>query len=142
MVDSRLETAIPAQWHDDSKEELLRELFRDGGALGSFGTRIKVGFAIGLYGEDGLHDLKEINRIRNDFAHRIAFADFQNESIASRCKSLKLPDKYPVTITADYGVYEVPPGCILFDAVLEMLKYSAVGNLPIRERDSFERSRF
>jgi DNA-binding MltR family transcriptional regulator len=95
LIDRRLEKTIQALWQDDGST--LRDLFRDGAPLGSFATRIKIGFAIGLYGKETYQDLREINHIRNAFAHQLAASDFQFQSIRDRTKKLSLPTRFPAT---------------------------------------------
>src|SRR5690348_11653964 len=73
IVDDRLTDAIKAQWHDTKGQHgsLLGQLFRDGAQLGSFGSRIDIGFSIGLYNAETYNDLRNISKIRNRFAHKL-----------------------------------------------------------------------
>jgi DNA-binding MltR family transcriptional regulator len=93
LLNQAVVTAIKSHWQDDDGE-LFADLFRDGGPLGSFATRIKIGFAIRLYGKETYSDLKLINKIRNDFAHNVRAKDFNWDPVKSRANSLKTPDKY------------------------------------------------
>jgi hypothetical protein len=95
LLDQRLEAALRARWQDDG--DVLRDLFRDGAPLGSFGARVQVGFAIGMYGKDTYEDLRQINKIRNSFAHKLEAKDFAFQSVRDRIAKLKLPAAYPVT---------------------------------------------
>ena len=52
LIDRRLRATIEGRWKDDIKEDVLRYLFEDGGPLGDAGARVRVGFAIDLYGEE------------------------------------------------------------------------------------------
>jgi hypothetical protein len=138
LVDTRIEIAIRSRWKDDAKQELLRDLFRDGGALGAFGTRIKIGYAIGLYGDDALHELRILNSIRNDFAHRFEFSDFDNESIQSRGNSLKMSDKYPRSSDSGTGIFETT-GLSLWESFTKMVAHSMVAP-PVNARTKFMRT--
>jgi hypothetical protein len=109
ILDARIETVIKSRWRNTSDEKLFGELFRDGAQLGNFVTRIQVGFAIGLYDEDSYSDLRNIARIRNDFAHRLEATDFNYQSIRDRARNLRLPDKHPVTIHAEAFLAERNP---------------------------------
>ncbi len=95
LIDRRLEKTIKARWQDDG--DVLRDLFRDGAPLGSFATRIKIGFAIRLFGKRTYHDLREINHIRNAFAHQVAATDFHFQSIRDRTNKLSLPERFPAS---------------------------------------------
>lgn len=50
-----------------------------------------------MYGKDTYADLREINKIRNSFAHKLEAKDFNFQSVRDRIARLKLPAKYPVT---------------------------------------------
>jgi hypothetical protein len=139
LVENRIANAIRAHWQDDVKKEVLSDLFRDGGALGSFGIKVKIGFAIRLYGEDALHDLKILNTIRNDFAHRLSITDFENPSVKSRSNSLKLPAKYPVSPDSGTGVFQLPADSTMFDGYVGMAKHSMLG-APVNARTRFIRT--
>ena len=95
LIDRRLEAVIRGRWQDDPKGELLADIFRDGGALGSFQTRVQIGFAIGLYNEVMLADLKQIVKIRNRFAHLPSAHTFDDQPICDLTQNLKLPNHYP-----------------------------------------------
>ena len=97
MIDDRLADAIKFNWHDHIADgELLNRLFRDGAQIGSFGTRIDIGYAIGLYGEETYKDLKSISKIRNAFAHKLAPKDFKNQKVKDWANNLTLPDRFPL----------------------------------------------
>ena len=130
LIDRRLEKTIRSRWQDDG--EILRDLFRDGGPLGSFAIRTKVGFAIGLYGKETYQDLREINRIRNAFAHQLEATDFQYESIRDRVKKLTLPTRYPAAkeLTLE-GLDELThePHGSLFQFAMRLVGFSSISPL-------------
>jgi hypothetical protein len=55
---------------------LLKLLFDDRGPLQPFGSRIHLGYALGIYGGGVYADLKTIKDIRNAFAHAAEDIDF------------------------------------------------------------------
>lgn len=95
LIERRLNRIIQDCWRDTSNGDLLGELFRDGGALGSFQTCTQVGFAIGLYDEGIFTDLKLIVKIRNAFAHQVGARDFETQPIRDYTRDLSLPEHYP-----------------------------------------------
>ncbi len=97
IVDNRLTAANKARWTDapTSVGTIFGDLFRDGGELGDFGTRIKVGFAMGLYGEKGFKDLRLISKIRNEFAHQMTVNSFTDQPVIDYIKALQLAYDYP-----------------------------------------------
>ncbi len=100
VIDDRLTEAIQAHWHDtklQGGERLFDRLFNYSGALGSFGTRIEIGFAMGLYSDELMREMHTIRKIRNAFAHKLSPKDFNAQTIIDLTKNLKTPDKFPIT---------------------------------------------
>jgi hypothetical protein len=94
IIEDRLTDAIKVQWRDVKTDGglLLERLFSYQGPVGNFGSKIDIGFAIGLYGEDTFNDLHTIRKIRNAFAHKIAQRDFGAQQIRDLAANIKLPD--------------------------------------------------
>jgi DNA-binding MltR family transcriptional regulator len=80
-------------------EEILRafmlgvktvdDLFEGGNApLGTFSSRAKMCHALGLISDDEFHDIDQIRRIRNHFAHKMS-ASFREPTIKDRCNLLR-----------------------------------------------------
>lgn len=63
-------------------------LFKQGGALGSFGTQIDLGFLMGLYPETIRKSLHIVRVIRNDFAHNVHPVSFRSQR--DNCAKLRL----------------------------------------------------
>ena len=71
------------------EEKSVVSLVEGGNApLGTFSARITSCYALGLINEDELHDLNQIRRIRNEFAHGI-HVSFEIQSTIDRCKTLR-----------------------------------------------------
>ena len=64
IVETRLAPLL-AHLHQDKK--ITNDLFRSGAALGYFGTKIDLGYLIGLYSKTARENLDIIKEIRNDF---------------------------------------------------------------------------
>ena len=99
LIDRRVEAIIKSRWRDDTPKKMLGELFRDGGPLGSFQTRVHIGHAIGLYDENMYADIKRIVKIRNEFAHEPGANSFDDQPICDFTRSLTLPEQYPKSDT-------------------------------------------
>ena len=63
--------------------------------LGTFGTRVRAAYCLGLISRDEFHDLRIIQRIRNAFAHELRSSSFDNERIRNQCNSLRIPQRLP-----------------------------------------------
>jgi hypothetical protein len=72
--------------------KITGELFRPAGALGFFGTKVSLGFLIGVYGEESRRDLQIIVSLRNWFAHELWTRDFDVQKIAAHRKNLTIVD--------------------------------------------------
>ncbi len=90
---------IAVAWVDDALEECLRVYFQQDktianlilqpdGPLGSFSSRIKIAYLLGITTASLYADLEIMRRIRNDFAHVRQEVRFNDQSIKDRCKSL------------------------------------------------------
>lgn len=57
--------------------------------LGTLSARITACYALGLVSDDEHHDLNQLRKIRNDFAHDI-HTSFETQSVVDRCATLRL----------------------------------------------------
>ena len=65
------------------------ELLEGGNApLGTFSARINACYFLGLISDDEHHDLNQMRRIRNAFAHDF-HTSFETESVVDRCRTLR-----------------------------------------------------
>jgi hypothetical protein len=97
ILEERLESAIKANLHDTANKTLFRTLFNYTGVVGSFGNKINIGFAIGLYREDTMHDMHNIRRIIDEVSHKNSPKDFNAANIKSLSSKLKIAEKYIVS---------------------------------------------
>jgi DNA-binding MltR family transcriptional regulator len=99
---------IAVAWVDDALEACLRAFFRDkknggngdrhrrivdallqpDGPLGSFASRIKLAYLLGIITVSLYSDLEIMRKIRNSFAHGRQTVRFSDQSIRDRCKWL------------------------------------------------------
>lgn len=77
----------------DLKPGMVEEIFRRG-PLSSFGTKIRIAYALGIYGEITLTDLLTIGQIRNVFAHAPRVVTFAMPEIASEVARLRVTEEY------------------------------------------------
>lgn len=69
--------------------EKVRDLVDGGNApLGSFSSRITACYAFGLITPDEHHDLHQLRKVRNNFAHDMN-TSFETQSVIDRCKTLR-----------------------------------------------------
>jgi hypothetical protein len=98
ILESRLEQKIKGRLRAGSESRqskaILEELFRAGGAIGSFHIKVQVGFMMRIYGIRTYKELQCIKDIRNRFAHHIDVRDFNSHSIKSKASNLTIVDEY------------------------------------------------
>jgi hypothetical protein len=69
---------------------LLARLFENFWPLSTFAGKILLFDALGLLSASARHDLHQIKKIRNSFAHEPTLLEFSSPSIAQKCDSLML----------------------------------------------------
>jgi hypothetical protein len=69
------------------------ELFGQTGPLGNHGVRIKIAYAMGLFGKQTLNDLETIRLIRNAFAHSPRALWFSTNEIKTACEKLTVIER-------------------------------------------------
>lgn len=74
---------------DEEYAKEISRFFRPDGPLGSFSARIKLAQYLNLVSSQVRRDLDTIRDIRNDFAHKLEFEDFNTQSIKDRCMNLQ-----------------------------------------------------
>jgi hypothetical protein len=106
ILEKRLTEAIQHRWVDNPIQggtTIFKGIFGASGELGSFGTKIRVGLATGLYGTESYADLTRIEKIRNHFAHQLDVQEFEDQPVCDfvRCLTIngRWPDDKPIGIT-------------------------------------------
>lgn len=86
LLDARLERLLLSNFLPG---KISNELVLGGNApLGTFSSRIKVCWSLGLITTSERDDLNIVRAIRNEFAHREHGISFSDNKIASHCSSL------------------------------------------------------
>lgn len=113
FVDYVLEHILLAFFPNDEPD--VENLLSPEQPLGTYGSRVKMIYCLGLIDKTVKDDLKLIGKIRNKFAHDL-YASFEDEQIKSWCRQLRwhretlLADPPPTATTRDYyqvGVNQV-----------------------------------
>ncbi len=71
------------------------ELFVGDMPLGNYGAKIKLGYALGIFGRRTRKDLDTIRWIRNAFAHSGKLLSFSTKEVADSCNLLTVVDRTP-----------------------------------------------
>ena len=88
LLDECLRELIAGFLIDDSGE--VDEVLGVERPLGSFSSRVRASYCMGLISELAYHDLKVVNKIRNRFAHDLHGLSFDSQQIADMCGALRV----------------------------------------------------
>jgi hypothetical protein len=93
-LENALEYAIAQRFSQISrtKPTEFESLFRYPKLLSSFGAKIEIGYAIGIYGKLVRSDLDTVRRIRNAFAHSKILIDFSTPEVVNEVRKLTFLD--------------------------------------------------
>jgi mannitol operon repressor len=87
LIDTRLESLLRSHLLQSKATE---ELLEGGNApLGTFSSRIRMSYALGLITELEFKECEIIRRVRNDFAHGVHGLTFQDQKLSALCNNLK-----------------------------------------------------
>lgn len=88
ILDQHLQTALLSHFPiiDTENREEMAQLFEgDSAPLSSFSARIRVGYALGIFGPKTKQDLERIKNIRNVCAHSRVPVHFRDSAITEEC---------------------------------------------------------
>jgi len=115
VIERRLEDAILFRLTRLSKSQ-WEGLFGENAPLGTFSAKIKLGYAMRLYGLRTQADLNHIREIRNIFAHSERPITFATKRIKDLCAALHTPKRWP----PDDSVY-IRPAYSLFRLTIDAM---------------------
>jgi len=105
MVDDALGHALLTRLIPLGKTWIDRVFDSADAPLGTFSAKIRLGYALGLYGPVTCGDLDRVRWIRNQFAHSSKRRSFDDKDVAERCMALITPTKIPPTAkTPDFSL--------------------------------------
>ncbi len=85
-LDNALERLLRTVMIED--ESVIKQLMKDDRLLGSFSSKLKLAYALGLIPELVREDLECLNAIRNRFAHEATVMSFDHARVCGLCKNL------------------------------------------------------
>jgi len=95
LVETNLQRLIASKMRNDLNSADRKQLFEYEGAIGSFGSKILVAYALKFIGPLTRFDLQLIKLLRNEFAHSRMTFDFETPEVQKVCelfRIIKLPD--------------------------------------------------
>lgn len=95
LLEGALQKSLATKLIPDDKGK-LEYMFGSGAPLRDFSAKIKMGFALGVYGPNTRADLDSIREVRNSFAHTMSPIDFNTPEVENVCKRIVILDQsYP-----------------------------------------------
>lgn len=88
LLDSTLQKFILARF-PRPPDDIKGDMFGSGSPLREFSSKIKIGYAMGLYGPKTRKDLDSIREVRNNFAHTLQPINFETTEVINVCKRIK-----------------------------------------------------
>jgi DNA-binding MltR family transcriptional regulator len=97
ILEQTLEDAICGHFvtMDEADRKLLFSNPNEMAPLQSMYAKIRIGYALGIYGSGVLEDLQCINLMRNAFAHTKIHLEFEDENISVALQQTNLYSKFP-----------------------------------------------
>jgi DNA-binding MltR family transcriptional regulator len=108
FLDKILESILRTYFVQNKK--IVNYLMKNDGPIGSFSSKIKLAYSLGLLGIKQYRDLEKIREIRNIVAHQDCPVTFNMIDVKNRCQSLELPKVVPLhgrVTSRDYFVIGV-----------------------------------
>ena len=95
LLDHALETAILSYFVQLDQNE-HRDIFAEDGPLSTFSAKIRLAYALGIFGPNTKKDLVVIQSIRNAIAHSRSHLNFQSPEIVEACRHISFAAKESV----------------------------------------------
>lgn len=95
VIEQGLETAILSRLPGIAANNEAYIFFDDGAPLRDFDSKIRMAFALGLFGDGVRSDLSLIRNVRNTFAHSRELLSFDTPEIAEACDHFTLAVRRP-----------------------------------------------
>lgn len=94
LVEHTLFSALCRKLELSEESDAAEQLEGDRGPLATFDLKIKMAEAIGVFGKNTTgHDVKLIKKIRNEFAHNMNLAGFDDQKVSGWVASMEHSSK-------------------------------------------------
>ncbi|WP_269686284.1 MltR family transcriptional regulator [Flavobacterium lacustre] len=87
LLDNELEQLLKCKLIGSKKHK--DELFNFNGSIGTFSSKIKLSYSLGLICKEAFRDLEIIRKIRNEFGHSFEVISFDTIKISNEISKLK-----------------------------------------------------
>lgn len=91
LLEGALQKSLTTEFLPDSKGK-LEYMFGSGAPLRPFSAKIRIGFALKVFGPNTRDNLDAIREVRNSFAHTMSPISFDTPEVANVCKRITILD--------------------------------------------------
>lgn len=91
LLNAHVEQLLTSFFVDDRAE--IEALLANDRSLGTFGTRIRLAYLLGLISKDEHEDLWAVNQIDEAFSRELGDIAFVDEPVCGLCLELRMPNK-------------------------------------------------
>lgn len=99
VLASIVEKSVEKLLRNSMRTNGVNQLFKYGGPVGDFASKINMAYGFNLIGPKSRSDLTIIRCIRNQFAHSRLPIRFTTPVVKEACAQLQLPDEVGVTLS-------------------------------------------
>lgn len=116
-------------------EKHIKEILSFNGPLGTFSSKIKLSYSLGLIDKVMMDDINVLRKIRNEFAHSDEAISFNTQNIIDLCSNLQLSVK-EVNAPSRKKFMNVVAGIagLLYGAQYKATKYDELENIDLNKR--------
>lgn len=132
-IDNEFETILRDKLVGNANH--LDGIFSFNGPLGTFSSKIKLSYSLGLISKTTMNDINTLRKIRNEFAHSNQSLSFESEKIRNLCSSLQL-NVQPEDSSSRIKFMNVVSGIsgLLYGANIKSEKFEELESVNLEER--------
>jgi hypothetical protein len=137
FVDDTLGAAIAARFVRLGRQWEKKVFSGADAPLGTLSAKIRLGFALGLYGPRTCADLDIIRSVRNDFAHTAGPILFTDPEIKAKCRRFTTPQRLTMGLATPF-IGQTGPKALYVQTAQQISSYliGAIRAVPL-QRPSF-----
>lgn len=113
LLEGAFQLSLKKRLERDEKGE-HSYLFNPGCPLRDLSSKIKIGFALKMYGPQTRDDLDAIREVRNSFAHSMSLIDFGTQEVANVCNRITIQSRY---VIPESGPDSTPKNIFMWSAM-------------------------
>ena len=132
-IDTELEKLLKKKLIGSEKH--VKEILSFNGPLGTFSSKVKLSYSLGLIDKVMMDDINILRKIRNEFAHSDEAISFNTQNMKDLCDNLQLNVKEADTPSRKKFINVVAGiAGLLYGAQHKAVKYKELENIDLNKR--------